>query len=93
LDQNLIRRPELCSRMEWVRLCGECRRRVRRILGPVSRHRRGGSTNSGLTVSAISTASTNGDTVFALVLNPFTNDLWMGTEQNGIFRSTDNGLN
>ena len=35
--------------------------------------------------------STNGDTAFALALNPATDDLWMGTEQYGIFRSTDDG--
>jgi ligand-binding sensor domain-containing protein len=37
------------------------------------------------------TVTTNGTAVFALALNPVNNDLWMGTEQYGIFRSTDNG--
>jgi hypothetical protein len=49
------------------------------------------STNGGQTVSAATTASTNGTTIFALALNPMSHDLWMGTEQFGIFRSTDNG--
>ncbi len=31
--------------------------------------------------------------VFGLGYNPATQDLWLGTEQNGMYRSTDNGLN
>jgi hypothetical protein len=49
------------------------------------------STNGGQSFTAVTTTSTNGNTAFALALNPSTNDLWMGTEQYGIFRSTDNG--
>jgi len=49
------------------------------------------STNGGQTVAAARTVSSNGTTVYALALNPVNNDLWMGTEQYGIFRSTDNG--
>ena len=49
------------------------------------------SANAGQTVLTSSTGSTNGDTVYSLALNPLSNDLWMGTEQNGIFRSGDNG--
>lgn len=49
------------------------------------------STNGGQTVAAVRTASTNGTTVFAVARNPVNNDLWLGTEQYGIFRSTDNG--
>ena len=55
------------------------------LLGPGSR------TNGGQSFTAAATTSTNGDTAFALALNPATNDLWMGTEQYGIFRSTDDG--
>jgi hypothetical protein len=49
------------------------------------------SSNGGQSVSAVATTSSNGDAVFALALNPVNHDLWMGTEQYGIFRSTDNG--
>ncbi len=49
------------------------------------------SSNSGQSVASISTTSSNGMTVFSLALNPVNKDLWMGTEQYGIFRSTDNG--
>ena len=51
------------------------------------------SSNGGQTVAAalIVSPNTNGTTVFSLALNPVHNDLWMGTEQYGIFRSTDNG--
>jgi len=51
------------------------------------------STNGGQSFTAAKTASYNGTTVFALALNPVNNDLWMGTEQYGVFRSTDNGAN
>jgi len=50
------------------------------------------STNGGQTTISAATASTNGGTVDGLGLNPVTTDLWLGSEQNGIFRSTDNGL-
>jgi hypothetical protein len=49
------------------------------------------STNGGQSVTAATTSSNNGSTAFALALNPAANDLWMGTEQYGIFRSADNG--
>jgi hypothetical protein len=49
------------------------------------------SRNAGQTVAATTTATTNGSTTFSLALNPADNSLWMGTEQYGIFRSTDNG--
>jgi uncharacterized protein YfiM (DUF2279 family) len=50
------------------------------------------SSNAGQTIAAVRTVTSNGTTVFALALNPVKNDLWMGTEQYGVFRSTDNGL-
>ena len=50
------------------------------------------STNGGQTTISATTSSTNGGSVYALALNPVTQDMWLGTEQNGIFRSTDNGL-
>jgi hypothetical protein len=49
------------------------------------------STNGGQSVTAATTTSSNGTTVFSLALNPVNHDLWMGTEQYGIFRSTNNG--
>lgn len=49
------------------------------------------STNAGQTATPATTVPTNGTAVFALALNPVSSDLWMGTEQYGIFRSTDNG--
>ena len=50
------------------------------------------STNGGQTTINASTASTNGGSVYGLGVNPVAQDLWLGTEQNGIFRSADNGL-
>jgi hypothetical protein len=50
------------------------------------------SSNGGLSTVTATTASTNSDGVFSLGSNPVTQDLWLGTEQNGVFRSTDNGL-
>ena len=50
------------------------------------------STDGGQTTVSVSTASANGGTVYGLGLDPVTQDLWLGTEQHGIFRSTDNGL-
>jgi hypothetical protein len=49
------------------------------------------STNGGQTAVAASTTSTNGTAVFSLALDPVSHDFWMGTEQYGVFRSTDNG--
>ena len=49
------------------------------------------SNNSGQSIASVRTVSSNGTTVFALAVNPVNHDLWMGTEQYGIFRSTDNG--
>jgi hypothetical protein len=50
------------------------------------------SSNGGQSTVSATTASTNSDGVFSLGRNPVTQDLWLGTEQNGVFRSTDNGL-
>lgn len=50
------------------------------------------SSNGGLTTIAATTSSSNGSSVLALARDPVTQDLWMGTEQEGVFRSTDNGF-
>ena len=50
------------------------------------------STDGGQSTTGGSVSSTNGGGVFGLGVNPATQDVWLGTEQNGIFRSTDNGL-
>jgi hypothetical protein len=50
------------------------------------------SSNSGQTTVSATTSSPNGGSVFSLGLDPLTQDLWFGTEQEGVFRSTDNGL-
>jgi hypothetical protein len=50
------------------------------------------SSNGGQSTVSVATTSSNSDGVFALGRNPETQDLWFGTEQNGMFRSTDNGL-
>jgi len=50
------------------------------------------STDGGQTTVNASTASANGGSVYGLGLNPVSQDMWLGTEQNGIFRSTDSGL-
>jgi len=50
------------------------------------------STDGGQTTTSASTATSNGGNVYGLGFNPVTQDLWLGTEQHGIFRSTDNGL-
>ena len=50
------------------------------------------SSNGGQSTVSATTTSSNSDGVFALGRNPVTQDLWFGTEQNGVFRSTDNGL-
>ncbi len=51
-----------------------------------------GSSNGGPSTVSATTASTNSGGVFSLGRNPVTQDLWLGTEQNGVFRSTDNGF-
>lgn len=50
------------------------------------------STDGGQTTTSASTTSTNGGSAYSLGINPVTADLWMGTEQNGIFRSANNGM-
>lgn len=50
------------------------------------------STNGGQTATGFSTAAAMGSSVFSLAVNPVSGDLWLGTEQMGVFRSTDNGL-
>jgi hypothetical protein len=50
------------------------------------------STNGGLTTTAATTFPNNGGGVFGLGANPIAGDLWLGTEQMGIFRSTDDGF-
>jgi hypothetical protein len=50
------------------------------------------STNGGQTTISATTSPNNGGSVLALGFNPVTQDLWLGTEQMGAFRSTDNGL-
>jgi hypothetical protein len=49
------------------------------------------SSDGGQTTASGST-SPNVNGVFGLGYNSVTQDLWLGTEQNGIYRSTDNGL-
>jgi photosystem II stability/assembly factor-like uncharacterized protein len=49
------------------------------------------STDGGQTTTSVSNSSNSGTSVFGLGVNPSTHDLWLGTERNGIFRSTDNG--
>lgn len=49
------------------------------------------STNGTQTTVASTTTSSNGTAVFSLAVNPVNHDLWMGTEQYGVFRSTDGG--
>jgi hypothetical protein len=50
------------------------------------------SSDGGQTATSVSDASNSGTSVFSLGLNPASGNLWLGTEQNGIFRSADNGL-
>jgi hypothetical protein len=50
------------------------------------------SANGGQTTMAATTSAPNGGSVLALGHNPVAQDLWMGTEQEGVFRSTDNGF-
>lgn len=51
------------------------------------------SSNGGQTTVSANTSPSTGGGVFGLAFNPAAQDLWMGTEQQGIYRSTDNGLN
>lgn len=50
------------------------------------------STNGGQTATSFSSANTMGTSVYSLAINPSNGDVWLGTEQMGIFRSTDNGV-
>ena len=50
------------------------------------------STSGGQTTISATTSPHNGGSVLALGFNPVAQDLWLGTEQQGIFRSTDNGF-
>lgn len=51
------------------------------------------STDGGQTTIAASASPLMGGSAFGLCNNRAAGDLWLGTEQNGIYRSTDNGLN
>jgi len=50
------------------------------------------STNDGQTTNSATTSPANGGSIFGLGFNPVAQDLWLGTEQDGIFRSGDNGF-
>jgi hypothetical protein len=50
------------------------------------------STNGGQSTTSVSNGSTMGSSVYSLAVNPVGGDVWLGTEQMGIFRSSDNGL-
>jgi hypothetical protein len=50
------------------------------------------STNGGQSASSVSNSTNMGSSVYSLAVNPVGGDLWLGTEQMGIFRSADNGL-
>jgi photosystem II stability/assembly factor-like uncharacterized protein len=50
------------------------------------------STDGGQTTIGVSTSPPLLGNAFGLGYNPVTKDLWLGTEQQGIFRSTDNGF-
>jgi hypothetical protein len=50
------------------------------------------STNGGQSTTSVSSSTNMGASVYSLALNPGAGDLWLGTEQMGIFRSTDNGF-
>ena len=50
------------------------------------------STDDGQTTVNATSSPSNGGSVFGLGFNPVTQDLWLGTEQQGIFRSADNGF-
>jgi hypothetical protein len=49
------------------------------------------STNGGQSTTSVSNAANMGSSVYSLAVNPAGGDVWLGTEQMGIFRSTDNG--
>jgi hypothetical protein len=50
------------------------------------------STNGGQSATSVSNAANMGSSVYSLAVNPVGGDLWLGTEQMGIYHSTDNGL-
>lgn len=50
------------------------------------------STNGGQTATGFSSANVMGTSVYSLAVNPADGSVWLGTEQMGIFRSTDSGL-
>lgn len=50
------------------------------------------STNAGQTATGFSSATAMGTSVYSLAVNPSNGDVWLGTEQMGVFRSTDSGL-
>ena len=50
------------------------------------------STNGGQTATSFSSANAMGTSVYSLAVNPSNGDVWLGTEQMGVFRSTDGGL-
>ena len=50
------------------------------------------STNGGQTATSFSSANAMGSSVYSLAVDPSNGDVWLGTEQMGVFRSTDSGL-
>jgi photosystem II stability/assembly factor-like uncharacterized protein len=50
------------------------------------------STDDGQTTNSTATSPGNGGSAFGLGFNPVSQDLWLGTEQEGMFRSGDNGF-
>src|SRR5207237_305345 len=50
------------------------------------------STNGGQSTSSVSNSSNMGSSVYSIAVNPVGGDAWLGTEQMGIYRSTDNGF-
>jgi hypothetical protein len=50
------------------------------------------STNGGQSATSVSTSTNMGTSVYSLATNPLGGDLWLGTEQMGVFHSADNGL-
>ncbi len=49
------------------------------------------STNGGQSTASVSNSTNMGASVYSLAVNPVGGDLWLGTEQMGVYRSTDNG--